>query len=191
MVRLSFLVQSIYAEVVARYDLTPAQTQLMCVLKDQSRGMGELTDVLRLEKSSVTGLVERAERRGLLERAMSPADRRAVTVSLTERGKSVTDRFYDEVSRRLEELTAGLPVRDRDGFTEAASRIVFDASVPPVFGAASLRATGRTISQAIIRIREDRGVVQRRRDRLPALAAACPAGHGVSRWPARRRAGRL
>ncbi|WP_235486453.1 MarR family winged helix-turn-helix transcriptional regulator, partial [Frankia sp. AvcI1] len=61
LVRLSYLVNSIYADVCAGHGLSVPQAQLMCVLRDQSRGMGEISVMLRLDKSSVTGLVERVE----------------------------------------------------------------------------------------------------------------------------------
>ena len=137
LVRLSFLVNSIYSEVCAGYDLTAPQAQLLCVIRDQPRGMTELTDLLRLEKSSVSGLVDRVERRGLLRRQMSPADRRAVTVAPTAAGKRVTRGFYDEITRRLHLLVADLPAAERDVFTLTASRIVLDEAVPPIFGAAA------------------------------------------------------
>ncbi|MCK9879048.1 MarR family winged helix-turn-helix transcriptional regulator [Frankia sp. Ag45/Mut15] len=134
LVRLSYLVNSIYADVCARHGLSVAQAQLMCVLKDQSRGMGEISAMLRLDKSSVTGLVERVERRGCLTRAMSATDRRAITVSLTPAGKELTDAFYDEVSERLTDLAAHAPARDRDHLTRIATLLVLDENVPDVFG---------------------------------------------------------
>ncbi|CAJ59542.1 MULTISPECIES: MarR family winged helix-turn-helix transcriptional regulator [Frankia] len=135
LVRLSYLVNSIYADVCAGHGLSVPQAQLMCVLRDQSRGMGEISVMLRLDKSSVTGLVERVERRGYLGRAMSATDRRAVTVSLTPEGKRLTDAFYDEVSQRLTDLVAHVPAADRDHLARIATEIVVDEGVPDVFGA--------------------------------------------------------
>lgn len=68
LVRLSFLVQSVYAEVCAKHDLSPSQAQLLCVIKDQPRGMTELTRLLRLERPGLSGLVDRIERRGAAPR---------------------------------------------------------------------------------------------------------------------------
>ena len=42
LVRLSFLVQEIYARVSERHDLTPVQAKLLCVVSDGPRGMAEL-----------------------------------------------------------------------------------------------------------------------------------------------------
>ncbi|WP_261557809.1 MarR family winged helix-turn-helix transcriptional regulator [Frankia tisae] len=135
LVRLSYLVNSIYADVCAEHGVSVPQAQLMCVLKDQPRGMGEVSGMLRLDKSSVTGLVERVERRGYLRRAMSATDRRAITVSLTPDGKRITDAFYDEISQRLTDLVTRVPAADRDHLTRVATAIVVDEGVPDVFGA--------------------------------------------------------
>jgi DNA-binding MarR family transcriptional regulator len=134
LVRLSYLVDSIYSDVCAGYGVSVPQAQLMCVVKDQSRGMGEISAMLRLDKSSVTGLVERVERRGYLLREMSPTDRRAITVRLTPTGKELTDAFYEEVSRRLTDLAAQLPAEDHDHLTRIATLLVLDEGVPDVFG---------------------------------------------------------
>ncbi|MCL9758446.1 MarR family winged helix-turn-helix transcriptional regulator [Frankia sp. AiPa1] len=134
LVRLSYLVDSIYADVCSRHGVSVPQAQLMCVLKDQPRGMSEISAMLRLDKSSVTGLVERAERRGYLSRAMSPTDRRAITVSLTPAGKQLTDTFYGQVSQRLTDLAAHLPAADRDQLTRIATLLVLNEDVPDVFG---------------------------------------------------------
>jgi DNA-binding MarR family transcriptional regulator len=84
--------------------------------------MNELARLLELDKSSVTGLIDRAERRGLVERIPSLADRRAVLVRLTEEGRSLVSQvstlFESDVSRMLE----CLPVPDRDALSRLVSR---------------------------------------------------------------------
>lgn len=137
LVRLSFLVQSVYAEVCAGYDVTPPQAQLLCVIRDRPRGMTELGEMLRLEKSSLSGLVDRVERRGLLRRTSSPTDRRAVTIEVTPPGKAIVDPLYDEVSQRLDRIVTGLSPADRERFTRLATRIVLQEAVPAVFGDAT------------------------------------------------------
>ncbi len=134
LVRLSFLVQSIYAEVCARHDLSPAQAQLLCLIKDQPRGMTELTRMLRLARPGLSGLVDRIERRGLLRRGTPAHDRRAVTLTPTPRGKQVIEAFYAEVSDHLLGVVAHLPAADRRRFERIATSIVVAGSAPAVFG---------------------------------------------------------
>ncbi|HEX6684505.1 MAG TPA: MarR family transcriptional regulator [Candidatus Limnocylindrales bacterium] len=128
------MVQAIFAELCAKHDLSPAQAQLLCVIKDQPRGMTELTHLLRLERPGLSGLVDRIERRGLLRRDTPDHDRRAVNLTPTPGGKKIVEAFYDEVSRRLSETVAHLSARDRQQFERIASSIVSAECVPAVFG---------------------------------------------------------
>jgi DNA-binding MarR family transcriptional regulator len=85
--QLSFLILGTLERRAAEQSLSMIQTRLLGVLRDRTPGMNELATLLELDKSSITGLVDRAERRGLVERIPSPADRRAVQVGLTDSGR--------------------------------------------------------------------------------------------------------
>lgn len=131
LVRLTFLIQNLYAEVGRDCELTVSQAQLLCTLTDRSIGMAELSGLLGLERSSLTGLVDRAEQRGFVVREPDPNDRRAVRVALTSGGADTVHRFHDRLTGRLDVLLAQLPATERDRFARTLSRIVVD--VPEVF----------------------------------------------------------
>jgi DNA-binding MarR family transcriptional regulator len=131
LVRLSFLVQSLYGEVGRNCGLTVAQAQLLCTLTTGPTGMAELCATLGLERSSLTGLVDRAEHRGLVERQPDPTDRRAVRVILTQGGEKTIARFHRETTDRLEELLADLPATERELFHRTLTKLTADA--PAVF----------------------------------------------------------
>ncbi|WP_328613727.1 MarR family transcriptional regulator [Amycolatopsis sp. NBC_00355] len=133
LVRSSFLVNAVYAESARSYGLTVQQGQLLCVLMAQPYGMGDLGATLGLEKSSLTGLVDRAVRRGLVRREPVPDDRRAVQVVLTGEGRELAEDFYAATCRRVEELATGLPAADRDLLATLLGRVVQDNEVPTVF----------------------------------------------------------
>lgn len=134
LVRSSFLVNAVYAESGREHGLTPQQGQLLCVLMAQPYGMGELGAMLGLAKSSLTGLVDRTERNGLVQREPDPQDMRAVRVTLTPQGSRLATEFYDETCRRIERLPAGLDVAERDTLAGLLGRVVQDNRVPVVFG---------------------------------------------------------
>ncbi|MEV0661557.1 MarR family winged helix-turn-helix transcriptional regulator [Actinomadura luteofluorescens] len=133
LVRSSFLVNAVYAESGREHGLTSQQGQLLCVLMARPYGMSELGATLRLAKSSLTGLVDRTERNGLVRREPDPQDTRAVRVSLTPRGSRLADEFYTETCRRIEELPNGLSRAERDTLADLLGRVVLENEVPAVF----------------------------------------------------------
>ncbi|MFF2656593.1 MarR family winged helix-turn-helix transcriptional regulator [Kitasatospora sp. NPDC058032] len=134
LVRAAFLVDAVYAEAAREHGLTPQQGQLLCVLMGRSYVMGELGGLLRLAKSSLTGLVDRSERNGLVRRESCEADARAVRVALTAEGAVLAERFHAETCRRIDGLPAGLSAAEREVLAGLLGRVVLDNEAPPVFG---------------------------------------------------------
>lgn len=133
LVRSSFLVNAVYAQSSREHGLTPQQGQLLCVLMAQPYGMGELSTMLGLAKSSLTGLVDRTENNGLVRREADPRDSRGVRVALTPQGARLVDRFYTDACRRIAELPEGLDDGERDALAGLLGRIVVDNKVPMIF----------------------------------------------------------
>ncbi|GAA2617003.1 MarR family transcriptional regulator [Paractinoplanes durhamensis] len=133
MVRNAFLVNAAYSENSREYGFSPQQGQLLCILRSQPYGMGELGAVLGLAKSSVTGLVDRLERGGLVRREPDPADSRAVRVALTARGGKIADQFYTETRERILGLAAGLTDAERETLAALLARIADENNVSVIF----------------------------------------------------------
>lgn len=122
--QLSFVVHGALEQRAAQNDVSIAQTRLLGVLRDRTPTMNELAKLLGLDKSSVTGLVDRAERRGLVARAQSTGDRRSVLVQLTSHGRSLVA----QVARQFEADVAGLldclAPADRDTLSALVSHVL-------------------------------------------------------------------
>jgi DNA-binding MarR family transcriptional regulator len=105
LVQLSFLIQNALAARAEEADLSLIQTRLLGVLRDRVSTINELASYLDLDKSSVSGLISRAERRGVVERVASAADRRVVVVRITSKGRSLVNKvgaaFEGDVARLL------------------------------------------------------------------------------------------
>lgn len=99
-------------------------TRVLGILRDRRPTMHELARLMELDKSSVTGLVERAERRGFTERARSPHDGRSVLVTLTEQGRELVTRVAAEFERDVEDLLSELPSSDRALLTALTERLL-------------------------------------------------------------------
>jgi MarR family transcriptional regulator, lower aerobic nicotinate degradation pathway regulator len=87
--QVSFLVQGTLEKRASEHGASLIQTRLLGILRDRKPTMNELALLLGLDKSSTSGLVDRAERRGLVRRLPSQIDRRSVRVSLTVEGRTL------------------------------------------------------------------------------------------------------
>jgi DNA-binding MarR family transcriptional regulator len=122
--QLSFLVQGTLERLASEYELSIVQTRLLGILRDRTPTMRDLAQLLGLDKSSVSGLVDRAERRGLVERVPSAVDRRSVTVALTAEGQRLVDAVAARFATEVKELLAHLPPTDGEALTGLAGRLL-------------------------------------------------------------------
>jgi len=115
--------------VIAReLDLTPPQMWALRYLRPEApRPMGELTTALVCESSNLTGIVDRLEARGLVERRTSPTDRRVRVLALTPAGVELRS----TIIRRVAEPAPGFLSLDDDSaavladlLTEVAREVV-------------------------------------------------------------------
>jgi DNA-binding MarR family transcriptional regulator len=110
----AFLVMGVLSRVSAEHDLSLTQLRVLAILRGRRLRMTALAEHLGLEKSTLSGLVDRAEKRGLLSRAPSATDRRAVEVFLTPAGAALAERGGAQVRERLAETVDGLgPLEQR------------------------------------------------------------------------------
>ena len=74
-----------------RWDISPSQFNVLNLLYAQPEGITqiELSRSLIMHRSNVTGLVDRLETRGLVQRRDSARDRRAYRVVLTAAGRKL------------------------------------------------------------------------------------------------------
>jgi len=108
LVQASFATMAVLNKVGAENDLSLTQLRVLGILRDRRLRMTDLADYLGLERSTLTGLVDRAEKRGLLERAPSTADGRAVDVFISRDGAELADRLYAQVRQSLAPMTTAL-----------------------------------------------------------------------------------
>jgi MarR family transcriptional regulator, lower aerobic nicotinate degradation pathway regulator len=124
LVQLSFLVQNTLARRASEHDLSIVQMRLLGVLRDRVPTMNELAKLLELDKSSVTGLVDRAERRGLVDRNPAPHDRRATVVRLSVDGRSLASVVATQFETDVVAMLQGLRAADRTALTGLVSKLL-------------------------------------------------------------------
>jgi MarR family transcriptional regulator, lower aerobic nicotinate degradation pathway regulator len=122
--QLSFAVLGMLERRAAEHDLSMAQVRLLGILRDRTPTMNELARLMQLDKSSITGLVDRAERRGLVLRVPSVSDRRSVQVWLTAGGREMVTRAARRFDADVTALLGLLPERDRGALAGLVSRLL-------------------------------------------------------------------
>lgn len=109
----AYATTAVLSRLGAEFDLTPAQLRVLGVLRGRRVRMTDLAAHLQLQRSSLSGLVDRAEGRGLVARERSPLDGRAVEVFLTPHGDDLAGRVAARGRELLAPLTGGLDARQR------------------------------------------------------------------------------
>lgn len=80
--------ERLVTQTLGESNLTPAQYLVLASLQEKDgRPLGELSEALRCSKSTITGIADTMERKGLVERQPNPADRRSHLLVLTQKGR--------------------------------------------------------------------------------------------------------
>jgi len=124
LVQASFVTMAVLNKIGAENDLSLTQLRVCGILRDRRPRMAALADYLGLEKSTMSGLVDRAEKRGFLGRAPSAEDGRATEVFLTNEGMRLVERLYLEVKQELTPLMDRLDSSEQRHLHELLRRML-------------------------------------------------------------------
>lgn len=107
----------------AKYGLTMPQYQLLlAAIHESDMTLGGLSEQLNCSRGNVTGIVDRLERDGWLERERSTVDRRVITVRLTEKGATV-QAISRELTEEMSKLAGIWEASERSRLTQILLRI--------------------------------------------------------------------
>jgi MarR family transcriptional regulator, organic hydroperoxide resistance regulator len=107
------------AAIAQEFDLAPMQMHaLMALPPGQEIPMSALAEFLVCDASNVTGIVDRLEARGLIERRPAPKDRRVKMLAVTGKGARVRGRVGARMAEPPASI-AGLPRADQRAIRDA------------------------------------------------------------------------
>ncbi|MCB1159796.1 MAG: MarR family transcriptional regulator [Leptospiraceae bacterium] len=82
---------------IRKYKITPPQAMVINFLnKEDNIASVELGRKAMLDSATLTGIIDRLESSGIVERKPNPDDRRAILVCLSKKGKKLADKLYQE-----------------------------------------------------------------------------------------------
>ena len=123
MARMVALFHKEYEEAAAARSLTGAQAKVLGLLRLGPLPMRQIAQTLSCEPSNITGIVDRLELRGLVERQADPADRRIKLVAPTEAGGAASTELRESL-RFAREPLASLAPDERTQLRDLMRRII-------------------------------------------------------------------
>jgi MarR family transcriptional regulator, lower aerobic nicotinate degradation pathway regulator len=117
LVRISFALMAVLTEVAAEHDLSLTQLRVLGILRDREPTMADLATFTGLERSTVSGLIDRAAQRGLVTKTADLHDGRSVRVTLTESARGLVPEVTAAIGDRVKPLIGGLSTSEQKRLT--------------------------------------------------------------------------
>lgn len=90
---------------LSAYDITPSQYGVLsCLWQRDFATPKQISEILCLETSTISGVLDRMQKKGLIDRVINREDRREVRVVPTEKGKALEEpisKIIDEVNEAV------------------------------------------------------------------------------------------
>ena len=113
LVTTAFVTMAVINKMGAENDLSLSLIRVLGILWDRRPRMAELADYLGVEKQTMSGLITRAEKRGLVARAPNEEDGRATDVFLTGDGAKLVKRVRVQGQQALAPIIEQLSESDQ------------------------------------------------------------------------------
>lgn len=113
-----------------RLGVTDLEAHLLWHLRKEGRAVGELQQSFAIQPSTLTGVIDRLERRGYARRRRNARDRRSFHIELTAAGQRAAARVSAVVERVDVEVRRRVRESDLDGFFAVAEAVDQVVNVP-------------------------------------------------------------
>jgi len=104
-----------YTPMLTKLGITYPQYLVLMVLWEQdNQPVNDIAHRLLLETNTVTPLLQRMEKTGIVSRKKGRQDRRQQIVSLTDKGKAMEEQAYNSIPKGMGEKLSGCPLQMED-----------------------------------------------------------------------------
>ncbi|KGK90084.1 TrmB family transcriptional regulator [Desulfosporosinus sp. HMP52] len=118
------LFRSSMSKVFEDVGITPPQGMVLGILsKEEKLKINELSNKMNLSNSTVSGIVDRLEKQGMVERLRSESDRRVVYVSITPSFKEMHECFHVKFEKKIENILSEGSSKDLEKVYEGLSTL--------------------------------------------------------------------
>jgi len=102
--------------------------QLTCLLALNEHGPlppSQIAKYIMVNSSTVTGIIDRLEQKGFVERSRISPDRRVITISLTDRGKELARHAPPPLQKKIVEGLKKLPEDEVEKIVQALTKLAY------------------------------------------------------------------
>ena len=109
---------------LAKYDVTPSQYGVLSCLWGKSHATPkQIAETLCLETSTISGVLDRMQKKELIDRVINKEDRREVQVIITEKGRALQEPITEIIDSVNEEVLKDFTVEEVAQIKNALRRI--------------------------------------------------------------------
>ena len=119
------LARQILFEFFQSIDITQTQIfTLMTLSQNAPCRLSELSEKMNVSAPTITGIVDRLEKSGLVKRMPDDNDRRAINVDLTEEGKRLVKKLRITIQMKWEEMLEKIPQEDQENYLRILKKLI-------------------------------------------------------------------
>ena len=114
-----------FTEELADSELTSVQmVALVAIVDSPGIDATRLSEIIDFDRATIGGVVDRLERKGLIQRVVNPQDKRSKVMRATPAGKALLDVSLPRVQRVQERILAPLSPEDRETFLRLIKTVI-------------------------------------------------------------------
>lgn len=130
--RLRGLVHGSFEALIARHGVTVAQWSVLITLyREEASTPAELARFIDVDPGALTRLLDRLEAKGLLRRVRSSADRRSVSLGLTETAQALTPRLAALADENDRDFFGTLTPAEQAAFRQLLAKLLTSRGLTP------------------------------------------------------------
>ena len=103
----------------------PQLASLLALFENGPMPPSQIAKYIMVNSSTVTGIIDRLEQKGLAERARISRDRRVITIALTEKGQELAKNAPPPIQKKIVDGLKKLPPSETEQIVQALTKLTY------------------------------------------------------------------
>ena len=103
----------------------PQLSSLLALYENGPLPPSQIAKYIMVNSSTVTGIIDRLEQKGLVQRSRISTDRRVITVTLTDKGRELAEHAPPPIQEKMVEGLQKLPPNEIEKIVQALTKLTY------------------------------------------------------------------